>query len=357
MIESLNTFSGDWATWCWRVTWQAALVIAAAWLIALLLRRSSPRLRSWIWRLAYLKLLVLMVWTTPVRLAVLPAAEGSGFGIQVSRVGGQESGASGQESEVGSLKEIRSQQTDLGNQLDVDSRLRFSRDAERNAEQKTDHREFQEYKAATVGRADADSAATIQLAWQSYLLLAWLVGVALVALWLSWEILRATKLLHSVQIIERADLASNLAEVCDQLRMRDHVRIGESELAGSPMLVKFWKPTIVFPQGMLQQLNAQEIRLALAHELAHLKRHDLAWNALTALVNVVLYFHPLAWLAHRSSRQEQEMACDELVVTRLGIERYAYGKMLMKVVRRLSRNIPTGMAVVGMASSYPTVPQ
>jgi hypothetical protein len=68
-----------------------------------------------------------------------------------------------------------------------------------------------------------------------------------------------------------------------------------------------------------------------------------------------LYFHPLVWLAHRWARQEQEMSCDELVVTRLGVERHEYGQMLVKVVRRLGRNLPTGMAVVGMASSYRTL--
>src|SRR6478736_7348733 len=75
VIQWPNGFSDPWAAWIWRATWQAAIVIAVAWLLTVLLARQSPRFRSWIWRLAYIKLLVLLIWTTPLRLAVLPAEE------------------------------------------------------------------------------------------------------------------------------------------------------------------------------------------------------------------------------------------------------------------------------------------
>ena len=102
-------------------------------------------------------------------------------------------------------------------------------------------------------------------------------------------------------------------------------------------------------------LSPDEIRLVLAHELAHVKRRDLTWNALGAVVHVLLFFHPLVWLASRRSRQEQELACDELVITRLGVPGYDYGQLLLKIVRHIGRNFPRGMAVIGMASSYQTL--
>src|SRR5262249_1964360 len=96
-IDPMTAIGAAWSAWLGRVCWQAAVVVAAAWVLALVCRNWSPRLRSWIWRLAYLKLLVLLVWTTPVKLSLLPAAE--------------ETGARAQESEVSAAPERR-QSTD-----------------------------------------------------------------------------------------------------------------------------------------------------------------------------------------------------------------------------------------------------
>lgn len=374
-IQSLNTHSADWAMWMWRICWQAAIVIAVAWLLTILLRSQSPRLRSWIWRLAYLKLLVLLVWTTPVQLPLLPAQEGSGFGVQGSDIPDYKAATAGRAEP----------------QTDVPSRLRLSGPPQKTTELPTNATDKPIPSVIHDPTVIAEPPAHI--AWQSLLLLVWLGGIVLVVIWLAWETARAAKLCRSVRIIDQPELQTILSEVCQQLGLRTKVQIGENNLAASPLLLKFLKPTIVFPAGLLQspspedqsncrrgilsptaadvapesakgfasysgsehQLSPHELRLVFAHELAHLKRHDLAWNALSAVVHVLLYFHPLVWLAHRFSRQEQEMSCDELVVTRLGVQRHEYGQMLVKVVRRLGRNFPTGMAVVGMASSYQTL--
>ena len=94
-IIQLNSLSADWAAWLWRVCWQATVVIAIAWTLATAFHRWSPRLRSWIWRLAYLKLLLLLMWTTPVKLAILPAAESSGFEVQGSALAELAPGSAG----------------------------------------------------------------------------------------------------------------------------------------------------------------------------------------------------------------------------------------------------------------------
>ncbi|HZZ28873.1 MAG TPA: hypothetical protein VFE46_12800, partial [Pirellulales bacterium] len=94
-LASLYAAGPGWGAWMWRICWQAALVIAIAWLLTLLLRQRSSRLRSWIWRLAYVKLLLLFVWTSPIRLPLLPAGQESGQGSIVES--GQGSGVNGQQ--------------------------------------------------------------------------------------------------------------------------------------------------------------------------------------------------------------------------------------------------------------------
>jgi beta-lactamase regulating signal transducer with metallopeptidase domain len=348
IIQLLNDFSGPWAAWIWRATWQAAIVVAVAWLLTVALARQSPRFRSWIWRLAYLKLLVLLVWTTPLRLAVLPAEAGS-----------QESGVRSQESSVRAASDTAPISTDMKDQIagvaprSADepeiSNLAIAPPLSDSRLPIPDFR-FRDLGPPLVSRQPATS-----IAWQSWLFSAWLIGLAAVVAWLAWGVLRAMKLWRSARAINRSDLDRILQDVRRDLKLRSHAQLTESNLAAGPMLVKFLVPRIIFPAEMIDQLSPEEIRLVLAHELAHIKRRDLAWNALAAVVHIALYFHPLVWLAHRLSRREQELACDELVVTRLAVERHDYGQMLLKVVRRARNVAGSGVAVVGMSTSYKTL--
>jgi hypothetical protein len=102
--------------------------------------------------------------------------------------------------------------------------------------------------------------------------------------------------------------------------------------SGSPLLVGFWRPVILFPAELLRQCRLGEIEMMLAHELAHMRRYDLVWSLLNSSLRAVFFFHPLVWLADRQSRAAQESACDELAmhVIRAGI--VPYGELLLKVV-------------------------
>src|SRR5689334_22728142 len=64
----------DWVVAIWNASWQGGRALMLAWLICRAFPRLSPRLQCWLWRLAYLKLLVALVWTTPFRLPLLPPA-------------------------------------------------------------------------------------------------------------------------------------------------------------------------------------------------------------------------------------------------------------------------------------------
>ena len=39
--------------------------------------------------------------------------------------------------------------------------------------------------------------------------------------------------------------------------------------------------------------------MVLGHELAHIKRGDLLWSLVAAVVRAVFFFHPLVWLSDR----------------------------------------------------------
>ena len=71
--ESLNTFAALWLETLVRAYWQGGLALALAWAVCRLLPRLPAVGRCWLWRLAYLKLLVAFLWLPTLDLPLLPA--------------------------------------------------------------------------------------------------------------------------------------------------------------------------------------------------------------------------------------------------------------------------------------------
>jgi hypothetical protein len=65
------------------------------------------------------------------------------------------------------------------------------------------------------------------------------------------------------------------------------------------------------------------VRAALAHEHAHVRRHDYLLHVALELLALPLYFHPLAALLRRAIAEAREMACDEDAAARRGRKQYA----------------------------------
>ena len=81
-----------------------------------------------------------------------------------------------------------------------------------------------------------------------------------------------------------------------------------------PVAIGARRPAVVLPEG----LDPSRADAVLLHELAHIRRGDYAWNLARAVVQVVYWPHPLAWLAGRWLAAAREGACDDLCVHALG---------------------------------------
>src|SRR5262245_53510661 len=108
---------------------------------------------------------------------------------------------------------------------------------------------------------------------------------------------------------------------------------------------------IVLPADASDRFDESELRLLLAHELAHQKRRDLAWNWLPTVVGWLLYFHPLVWLLKRSWLQAQEAACDELLVQSRSARPSEYGRLLLRLAQCGPRP-HLGLAAAGVLGAY-----
>jgi BlaR1 peptidase M56 len=136
------------------------------------------------------------------------------------------------------------------------------------------------------------------------------------------------------------------------LRRSPQVRIAD---CGTPMLAGALRPVILLPPEVLESASHGEVRLMLAHELAHLKRRDLLWSALSALAHGLFLFHPLVWLAHREHRLAAEIACDELALRATGSRASEYGEMLLKAATACRTPRHLDFSTVGVLESYRTL--
>ena len=78
-----------------------------------------------------------------------------------------------------------------------------------------------------------------------------------------------------------------------------------------------------------------QIEAILAHELAHIRRHDYLVSVLQSVIETLLFYHPAVWWVSKQVRRERECCCDELAVA-VGGDRLAYARALSALEERRS---------------------
>ena len=97
----------------------------------------------------------------------------------------------------------------------------------------------------------------------------------------------------------------------EELGVPQAVRLMKSGLAEVPMVVGWFSPVVLVPASAFTSLSPDQIKALVAHELAHIRRHDHWLNAAQAVIEIVLFFHPVVWWLSREMRIEREFCCDE----------------------------------------------
>lgn len=113
------------------------------------------------------------------------------------------------------------------------------------------------------------------------------------------------------------------------------IRTWISDAVDGPLALGVLERRIVLPGDFSRRYNPVERRLALEHELVHHRRGDIWWNLAAMLVLALFWFNPVAWLAFRAFRSDQELACDAAVARTASLdERCDYARALVKSASR-----------------------
>ena len=109
------------------------------------------------------------------------------------------------------------------------------------------------------------------------------------------------------------------------------VRLYESTDVGMPVTLGILRPTIVMPPVATSWSEERRLTV-LVHELAHVRRNDVATCLVARIACALHWMNPLVWRAARKLRDECERACDDLVI-RAGMTASTYADDLLDIVR------------------------
>ncbi|MET4681658.1 beta-lactamase regulating signal transducer with metallopeptidase domain [Stenotrophomonas rhizophila] len=202
--------------------------------------------------------------------------------------------------------------------------------------------------APVIHAASAAETATMAVSWPSLLLALWAAGVLLMLVH-SLRGYRASRaLVRGATECTDAGLQQALQLAAEAHGLRRAPRLKLSAQIRSPQLIGPWRPVLLLPARELPAMSADDLDMALTHELIHLQRRDLWWGLLPALSQHLFFFHPLVHLAAREYALAREEACDGAVVAGHDHCRHDYGRLLVQL----------GVAprpAVGVASASPNL--
>jgi beta-lactamase regulating signal transducer with metallopeptidase domain len=306
-LQSFEFWGEAWVASLWRASWQGAIAIALVWVITRWSRFISARVACWLWRLVCLKLLFALVWVQPVSLHVLPAEAAAPVAPQTVPLQ-----AASPDADFPPAQKVE--------QLDV------------------------------VKPTSPPQSGSRPFLW-GLLLLLWLAGCAISLGGVAKQWLSARRLLNSATSQVHDSLSEACRQEAERLGVRRPPRLVLSPRVDSPLLAGIWRPTIALP-ACLEAFDSRELRLMLAHELAHYRRRDLAWNWLPTAVRVVFFFHPLVWLMVRHWSEAQEAACDELLIQQRLAQPVEYGRLLLKLAAREPLPVRAALVTAGVLGTF-----
>ena len=278
---------------------QAAVVVALAWAACRWIPRVPAALQAWVWWLVALKLALTFIPLPALPLPLLPAAD-SGSTPAVIVAASDGAGVT------------------------------------------------QALPDALLAQAQAPAPAAA-MTWVDVLTIAWLLGIAVHAAML----VRASAVVHGLvrraTPLSGADLEA-VSRMAVALGLARIPRVCESPDVRVPQVAGWRNPVVLVPAGAAALFTSDEWRMALAHELMHVRRRDVLLGCLPALAERLYFFHPLVRVAAREYVTAREAACDAAVVQALQVPAADYGRLLVRIGIGRSRPVLVASSAPASAS-------
>ena len=161
----------------------------------------------------------------------------------------------------------------------------------------------------------------------------WAIGSAGTIGWLLFGLARARGLARRAHRAEGQSWDRLRGDLEERVGLRREITLLTSAEVDTPVTWGWLRPVVLMPSEAAAWCLVRR-RLALAHEMAHIRRNDWLAQMLAHVACSVYWFVPMAWMARRRMRLESEKACDESVVE-LGTRPSEYASHLLEMSESL----------------------
>lgn len=314
------------------IAFKGLVILTAAGLVALCLKRAAAAQRHLIWALALgcLVLIPILYGVLPRwNLAVLPAERtvsdvsfhvDTGFGARAAD-------GESQFTALASTQRIKEPSLPAENKT-----ILAPSGQERIVESKSP-RNAPSIPPAAGATVDPTENRTEEFPWTQLIVAVWIAG-AVVCLFpfilgnmVVFNLQRKARQTDSFHLLELT------RELCRFLAIGRSVRIKTSEKSHMPMTWGIFRPLLLLPRSLETWPEVRQ-RNVLVHELAHVKRWDCLSLVIARIALAVHWFNPLAWFGLYRMRIERERACDDLVLS-TGSHPGDYADHLLEIVRSM----------------------
>lgn len=151
--------------------------------------------------------------------------------------------------------------------------------------------------------------------WIPHTVVLWLCGVCALSLRLLLGWVVVVRLRRNVSTLATAVWVQRMEILVSRLRVSTPVKLAESTLVEVPTVIGWLRPMILIPSSAFTGLTTSQLEAILAHELAHIRRHDFLVNLVQSVIEALLFYHPAVWWLSKRIREEREHCCDDLAVS------------------------------------------
>jgi uncharacterized protein (TIGR03435 family) len=176
--------------------------------------------------------------------------------------------------------------------------------------------------------ADPDGAAP----WPglSTIVAVWLAGVCLLLARLAGGWWRVRRLLAVARALPVSSWQAASTRLAAQIGLTRAVRVVDAAFVDGPVVIGWLQPVVLLPVAALAGLTPEQVRAILAHELAHVRRHDAMVNVAQTVTETLLFYHPAVWWVSSRIRLEREHCCDDVALAVSG-DAYGYASALAEL--------------------------
>jgi beta-lactamase regulating signal transducer with metallopeptidase domain len=178
-----------------------------------------------------------------------------------------------------------------------------------------------------------EASAGTPLTWKTAAAGIWIAGILLMSIRITAANLKLSRRLRSAKLLGDASILHLLQSCKSQMKIHRALTILQTDAIESPALMGSFRPRLLLPLDLLQRLSDDELRFVFLHELAHLKRHDIAIDWCLAILQILHWFNPVIAFAFARARAERELARDAMVLAAASPdEQTGYGQTIVKLV-------------------------